>query len=327
MPPCTCSAAWTTRLPPSDAQNFAVATSFDASSPAASVRGGLQHRELDRLGVDVRVGQPLADRLERADGAVELLALARVLGGDAQRLLARAGDDRADADGGALDDRPERVAAAGRVAEAAVVADERAVEVHHELGSWFIDLLALERDTAGCCGSTRKRPTSSPTRAGTSTRSARCAIGTTTFLPSSRHPSPSRVAVVWGCVERRAQLAQRGGEHRLARDQPAEHAPAAPPSRTARSASAQVTIECSTGIGATARPCSWRIRHSSRNPKPRPPADSGSATPSRFAFANSAQVSRSNQSALSSKPRRRAEVDAVGEDLAREVRAARPALR
>ena len=39
---------------------------------------------------------------------------------------------------------------------------------------------------------------SSPTRAGTSTRSHACAIGTQTFLPSSRHSAPWGVAVEKG---------------------------------------------------------------------------------------------------------------------------------
>ena len=64
--------------------------------PFRELERGLQHREADGLRVDVGVGHALPDRLERADGAVELLAGGRVLGGDAQRLLARAGADRAE---------------------------------------------------------------------------------------------------------------------------------------------------------------------------------------------------------------------------------------
>ena len=79
MPPWMCSAAWPMRLPPSAAQNFAVATSSRVVAALVEVRRGLQHRELDRLGVDEAVGHALADGLERADRAVELLAVGRVL--------------------------------------------------------------------------------------------------------------------------------------------------------------------------------------------------------------------------------------------------------
>src|SRR5207342_738608 len=81
-----------------------------------------------------------------ADGAVELLALGGVLRGDAQRLLARAGDDRADPDDRVLDRVPQRGTALGELTDAVLVPDQRAVEVHHELRLVVGDVLALERD-------------------------------------------------------------------------------------------------------------------------------------------------------------------------------------
>ena len=95
MPPWMCSAAWPMRLPPSAAQYFAVAISTVVVGALVEVRGGLQHRELDGLVVDEAVGHPLADGLERSDLPVELLALGRVLRGDAHRLVGDAGRRRA----------------------------------------------------------------------------------------------------------------------------------------------------------------------------------------------------------------------------------------
>ena len=57
--------------------------------------GGLPHRQTDRLHVDVGVGQPLRDRLERADRPPELYPGPRVLRGQLQRPLDDPGLQRA----------------------------------------------------------------------------------------------------------------------------------------------------------------------------------------------------------------------------------------
>ena len=50
-------------------RDFAVSREAGGKSP-----GRLQHRQLDGRGVDIGVGRPLSHRLERGDGAAELLA-------------------------------------------------------------------------------------------------------------------------------------------------------------------------------------------------------------------------------------------------------------
>ena len=75
------------------------------------VRRGLQHRELDRLVVDVAVGHALPDRLERADRAVELLAIDRVLRGEAHRRVGTPDDHGAHRDRRALEHELEDLAA------------------------------------------------------------------------------------------------------------------------------------------------------------------------------------------------------------------------
>ena len=83
--------------------------------------GGLPRREPHGLGVDVRVGGALADRLERGDRAVELLPRLRVLGREAERLLAHADGDRAQPGRRAFDDPLDDRAAALRIADDVVV--------------------------------------------------------------------------------------------------------------------------------------------------------------------------------------------------------------
>src|SRR5215471_4124774 len=61
----------------------------------------LPHRQPDRLDVDVGVGQPLRDCLERPDRPAELLAVPRVLGGQLERPLGDAQLEGAGSDGGA----------------------------------------------------------------------------------------------------------------------------------------------------------------------------------------------------------------------------------
>ena len=95
MPPWMCSAACPMRLPPSAAQNFAGRDLERVVAALVEVRRGLQHRELDRLVVDEAVGHALPDGLERSDLAVELLAVGRVLRGEAQRLVGDARHERA----------------------------------------------------------------------------------------------------------------------------------------------------------------------------------------------------------------------------------------
>ena len=116
---------------------------------------------------------------------------------------------------------------------------------------------------------------SSPTRAGTRIagrdvrhRDAHLLAGRS----ASRRPDVS--AIVCGSSDRRAELAQRRGEDRVARDHAAELRVCSS-CRTRATASAADTSVCSSGSGATVRPCSWRIRHSSRKPKPRPPTTLG----------------------------------------------------
>src|SRR4051794_11612889 len=48
--------------------------------------GGLEHREADRVAVDVGISRPLTHGLERGDGPPELLAARGVLAGDSHRL-------------------------------------------------------------------------------------------------------------------------------------------------------------------------------------------------------------------------------------------------
>ena len=69
---------WTACCPPSDAHHFATSTSRVRGSPLVELPRGLQRRDPDRLGVDVRVGRLQRDALERRERLAELLALRRV---------------------------------------------------------------------------------------------------------------------------------------------------------------------------------------------------------------------------------------------------------
>ena len=90
-PPWRWTAAWTTRCPPSAAQNLAMATSLSAGRPSVDPPGRLPGGEPDGLGVDVGVGGPLAHGLEGGDGLAELLTRLGVLGHQGQRGRRRAG--------------------------------------------------------------------------------------------------------------------------------------------------------------------------------------------------------------------------------------------
>ena len=76
-----------TRCPASAAQNAAVATSTSAGRSSDEPPRRLGQRQAQTLDVDVAVGQSLRDGLEAADRPVELLAFARVLGGEFKRAL------------------------------------------------------------------------------------------------------------------------------------------------------------------------------------------------------------------------------------------------
>ena len=161
-------------------------------------------------------------------------------------------------------------------------------------GSWFIVCWRVAVMPDAFVG-TRNIATLPSTFAGTSTSSAAVTPGTFDFAPLITQPSPSRVAVVVG---------DRGSAPISTSAAVSSTSPLATLARIACCASepkramgiAPATSVDTAGSGDTLRPTSRSTMQRSRNPKPSPPADSGNAMPSRFAFANSCHVGRSYQS-------------------------------
>ena len=148
MPPCTCRRRGRPGCRPRHAQYFAVATSVGVDWPSARCVAAWSIVRLMRLGVDVAVGHALTDGLERADRPVELLAVGRVLGGDAQRLVGtRPAASAHSADLRAVE-QPVEVAARRRSYRAASAPTATPSNVDVELRLVVHRLLALERDPA-----------------------------------------------------------------------------------------------------------------------------------------------------------------------------------
>ena len=114
-------------------------------APFVEVRRRLEHRELDRLVVDVAIGHALPDCLEGSDLAVELLALRRVVRSQAKRLVGDTGDDGTRRDHCAAEREREDLAALLRCSEPRVVTDAHAVEPELEQRLVVHDLLAFQR--------------------------------------------------------------------------------------------------------------------------------------------------------------------------------------
>ena len=262
-------------------------------APFVEVRRGLQHRELDRLVVDEAVGHALTDRLERADRAVELLALGRVLRGEPQRLV---GDARHDA-------RRSRRSCGCSVnarISAALLERSRAARRRRRARR-----RAAPR-TAARGSSISWRSSVTPGRVGRHEEHADAVVDARRDEHELRRGGAGDVRLhavdaPAVAVARRgrgrlfrlgAELDERGREQHVAARRPSTRTAccASVPNRAIGSAA--LTSVGINGSGATWRPTSRSTMHRSRKPKPSPPADSGSAMPSRFALANSRQVSQ-----------------------------------
>ena len=96
------------------------------------MRRGLQHRQFDGLIVDEAIRHALTHCLERADGTIELLPIARVLRGETHSAIRDARNDRAHGDRDAIERPSEDVVALVDGAEDSIVADANALERHFE---------------------------------------------------------------------------------------------------------------------------------------------------------------------------------------------------
>ena len=227
-------------------------------------------RDPHRLDVDGGVGRPQHGALEGAERPAELLAGVEVGRRLVQRRLAHADLQRAQPDGGGHEHEveggaPERRGRRGRRPA------PRRTPARCRCG-WISRLVVTARSsvTPGARGSTRASSTPpSSVRAGTTMRSARCAWGTASSVPSSTQPvARRRVARTAGDRRRAGGAAgQRGREDHVAgARRRAASGRAAPPSRSGRSGSAPSTRVAHSGTGATALPCASSSRQSSIRP-------------------------------------------------------------
>ena len=262
-----------------------------------------------------------ADRLERRDRLVELLARLRVLRGQPERFAAdarsRARRARRSREARSIrrSPRPDRCrpSSSRRRAPSSSSSDS---------GCRLVVRSAVVRDAARAA--LDQEHADGPRRRALRGRAAASAIGpagTQSFRPVSRKPVPSRRARVSGV------RGSRSGSTSAAVSTASPRRDARQPglalrrrSRTPRAAERRAPSSRAAAPAPTLRPTCSRIPATSRKPSPAPPCASGTPAASSPASASFAQSARSKRGPPDcSSARSRCGVRVVGQDLAREL--------